>query len=127
MKPKLSAVNLKDTVPLSRVEVLAKAYSAVEESSRIVVEDASQTLFETSDPEKTMRANRAIRKSDNAINDALFRIIDQRSSNLNDVHIKLNIWHENIVGSIAERSQLSPMEQLLCSAYDDILQLIKEL
>ena len=107
------------------METLLSAYQSADKSSQQVLETATQILFETSDPEKVAQANRAIKLSNQRVNDAFLSIVEAKSDNLTDVMIKLQLWYEGIVGEDTQRANLSPMEQLLCSVFDDVLQLSK--
>ena len=123
MKPNLKVAATNPNSPLSKIETLLNAYRSADRSSQQVLEKATQVLFETSDPEKVSQANRAIKLSSEIVNTAFLNVVDAKSENLSDVLMKLQIWHESVVGEHTHRMDLSPMEQLLCSVFDDILQL----
>ena len=123
MRPNLKLTVNNSDAPLSKIETLLNAYRSADRSSQQVLEKATQVLFETSDPEKVSQANRAISLSTEIVNTAFSNVVDAKSENLSDVLMKLQIWHESVVGENSHRMNLSPMEQLLSSIYDDILQL----
>ena len=120
MRPSLRIAANNTQTSQSKIEDLLNAYRSADRSSQQVLEKATQILFDTSDPEKVAKANRAIKLSTDIVNTAFSDIIDAKSKSLFDVLLKLQIWHENIVGDDSNRVNLSPMEQLLCSVYDDI-------
>lgn len=123
MRPNLKIAASNSEASQSKVERLLNAYRLADRSSQQVLEKATQVLFETSDPQKVSQANRAIKLSTEIVNSAFSDIIDVKSESLTEVYMKLQVWHESVVGDDAQRASLSPMEQLLCSVYDDILQL----
>ena len=125
MRPNLKIAANNSDAPRSEVETFLAAYQSADRSSQQVLEKATQVLFETADPEKVSRANRALKLSTEIVNTAFLNIVDAKSKNLSDVALKLQVWHESVIGEESERADLSPMEQLLCSVYCDILQLLQ--
>ena len=120
MRPNLRVATSTPSASLSRMEQLLSEYQSADRSSQMVLEKATKILFETSDPEKVAQANRAIKLSTEVANTAFLKLVSAKSENLADVLLKMKVWHETVAGSESDLTNLSPMEQLLCSAYEDI-------
>ena len=112
-----------DISPKKGIKGLVENYQSADKSSQLVLEKAAAVLAQTNDAPKVAQANRAIRLTIQIANDAFLQITKAKSKNLKDVMTKLELWQECAIGSQLSESELSPIDQLLCSVVEDIARL----
>ena len=102
------------------IDSLISAFHDAETASLRAGEQLDTVQMRGGDNSAIAKLHQEIRRAETAIYAALQSICSYQTTSLNEVHRKLAVWHENACAGDTAATSLSPMEQLIQSAYDDI-------
>ena len=106
------------------IEALISAFRDAADASLTAVEQLDDCAARESDDLTAAKLEEEIQRAEHMLLETLEAICSYQTTSLVEVHKKLGLWHENACNDDCASAPLSPMDQLVQSAYEDISRLL---